>query len=65
MNGFEFRERQKQDPRIASIPVVVITADGDAMEKSRQIAASSVIRKPIDLDALVGAVKDCVGPDPA
>src|ERR1700758_817248 len=30
MNGFEFREAQLKDPTLASIPVVVVTADGRA-----------------------------------
>jgi len=34
MNGYEFRDEQLKDPRLASIPVIVLTADGRAREKA-------------------------------
>ena len=56
MNGWEFREEQRRDQRLASIPVVVITADAEAREKAEQLQASGVLRKPIRGDDLVRAV---------
>jgi two-component system, chemotaxis family, chemotaxis protein CheY len=56
MNGWEFRAAQLRDPEIAPIPVVVMTADGHAPEKASSIGAQDYLRKPVDLDELVGKV---------
>ncbi len=32
MSGWEFRERQRADPRLSSLPVVVTSASGLAQE---------------------------------
>lgn len=49
-DGFAFREEQKRDPRIADVPVVLITADAHFEEKRTRIGARAAIRKPLDLD---------------
>jgi CheY-like chemotaxis protein len=51
MDGWEFRERQKQDPNLALIPVIVTTASEKAID------ANALLRKPIDRDALLRAVE--------
>ena len=53
MNGWEFRGAQLDDPRLAKIPVVVLSATG---ERARPIDAALVLRKPVTLDALLSAV---------
>jgi len=53
MNGWEFRAAQLGDRRLAKIPVVVLSATG---ERSRPIDAKLVLRKPVTLDALLGAI---------
>jgi CheY-like chemotaxis protein len=50
MDGWEFRERQKSDPDLAPIPVIVTTAS------DRSVDANVLLRKPIDRDALLRAV---------
>jgi CheY-like chemotaxis protein len=52
MDGWEFRKRQKQDTRVAGIPVVVITADGNARQKAAQMGAIDGIKKPFELAEL-------------
>jgi len=47
MNGYEFREAQLKDPKLASIPVVVVTADGRAKEKAKQIGTDRYLQKPL------------------
>jgi CheY-like chemotaxis protein len=60
MNGWEFRSEQLRDPKLSSIPVVIMTADGRAAEKARTLHAD-YLRKPIHLDALLELVNDYCG----
>ena len=57
MNGMEFRTRQRQDPKISSIPVVVITADSDAERKAKLLEAAGFLRKPMDIHQLFTLVE--------
>ena len=52
MDGWEFRRRQKNDPRIAHIPVIVVSASSAA----KPIDADSILRKPVDIDRLLETV---------
>ena len=58
MSGWEFRERQRADPRLNSLPVVVTSASGLAPE----IDADALITKPIDFALLMSAVRNCSAP---
>ncbi len=60
MNGWEFRTEQLRDPRLSSIPVVIMTADGHAVEKARTLHAD-YLKKPIRPDALLELVRDYCG----
>lgn len=53
MSGWELLERQKSDPRLEALPVVVMTASG-LVENLR---AHAIIHKPIDFKALMKVVK--------
>ena len=57
MNGWEFMNRRRDDERIASIPVIVISADGQVREKANAIGAVGYLTKPIDLDRLLDTVE--------
>jgi len=57
MNGYEFREAQLADPRIASVPVVLMTADSHVAEKTARIGAAGALGKPFDIDELLRVVK--------
>ena len=52
MDGWEFRSRQKEDPDLAKVPVLVVTA----IAATAGIDAVSVLRKPVDVDALLRTV---------
>jgi CheY-like chemotaxis protein len=56
MSGWEFRERQRADLRLNSLPVVVTSASGLAPE----IDADALIPKPIDFALLMSAVRNCL-----
>ena len=57
MDGITFREEQQKDPSIASIPVVVFSASSSVAEKVRHLNVNAVLRKPVKIDQLVGAVR--------
>jgi CheY-like chemotaxis protein len=53
MDGFEFRAIQMKDEKIADIPVVVLTADGQVEKKLLQLQVSGYLRKPVDISRLL------------
>ncbi len=55
MNGWEFAEALRQDARLADTPVALVTAYVEDAKTFR--GAQEVLRKPIDLDRLLGVVK--------
>lgn len=58
MDGFEFRERQRQDPRLADIPVVIMTADAEPEAKSALMGAHAYFRKPLlDIESFLKVAK--------
>ena len=54
MDGWQFRREQKQDPTIADIPLVVITATG---KRPVLIDAAELVMKPLDLNRLFEAIE--------
>ncbi|MDQ2980067.1 MAG: response regulator [Acidobacteriota bacterium] len=57
MNGWEFREAQAKNEKLAGIPVVILTADGRADLKARALGVTDYLRKPIDVERLLGMVQ--------
>ena len=64
MDGFEFRREQLRDVSLASIPVVICTADGGLADKARSLGAAAFLRKPLTVVELLRVVRaHC--PDPS
>lgn len=57
MTGWEFRTAQQQDPRLAPIPVVVLSARGNLDHEQYTITVNAFMRKPVDLDQLLDLVE--------
>jgi CheY-like chemotaxis protein len=55
MNGWEFRAEQMADPKIASVPVVVLSADRNARDRGT-LGAVEYLVKPVDFDHLLGTI---------
>jgi DNA-binding response OmpR family regulator len=55
-NGWEFRAEQLRDPAIASVPVVIVSADRSAKEKAANLGAIDCMVKPIDFTRLLDTV---------
>jgi two-component system, chemotaxis family, chemotaxis protein CheY len=56
MDGWEFRAAQRADPRIAHIPVVVVTGM-DAGPAIEALGAVATFQKPVSFADLVGTVR--------
>lgn len=62
MDGFQFRIEQAQDPALAQIPVIVLSADSNVTSKAAALRVAGVIRKPVRLDDLLKAVRRYCAP---
>src|SRR5215471_17553696 len=62
MDGWKFREEQRKLPALASIPVLTVTADGDARGKAASIQAAGYVSKPLQIDGLLDEVERICGP---
>jgi len=58
IDGWEFREAQRQDPAFSSIPVVVMTAT----RNHRPIDVDRILYKPVDPDTLIAVVDEYRAP---
>ena len=62
MDGWEFRRRQMEDPQIADVPVVVLSALDPA--RAVDLAGAAFLKKPLDFDRLLDLVRRfCLRPD--
>lgn len=63
MDGFQFRARQLQDPEIADVPVVCVSAVYDRIQVNKRLGLPC-LPKPIDPDALIAEVVRLCPPSP-
>ena len=61
MDGWQFREEQRKVPALDSIPVVIVTADGNARGKAEAIQAAGLVAKPVTIDGLLNEVERICG----
>jgi CheY-like chemotaxis protein len=53
MNGWQFRRAQLDDPQLASVPVIVVTASLASDSQLSQLKAAALFHKPVDAGTLV------------
>jgi CheY-like chemotaxis protein len=58
LNGWQFRDIQSTDPRLAPIPVLVVTA---GRKMAQELVGPEVLFKPFSLDDLLNKVERMVG----
>jgi CheY-like chemotaxis protein len=56
MDGWRFRTLQQQDPTLAEIPIVVLTALTDPAKAALKLGAVAGLGKPLDLERVVQLV---------
>jgi signal transduction histidine kinase/CheY-like chemotaxis protein len=66
IDGSELLAIFKARPALASVPVIVLSADAQpaTIERLRRLGAADFVVKPIAIDAFVGAVARALGRDP-
>jgi CheY-like chemotaxis protein len=57
MSGFELRAKMVQDPRLAAVPLIVVSAAGDGKARAEEMGAIGYLRKPLDLPDLLATVE--------
>jgi CheY-like chemotaxis protein len=57
LDGWAVRERMREDPDLASVPVVLLTGNYVDVERARQLGIRGYLRKPIDVHQVLGAVE--------
>lgn len=55
MDGWEFRRRQREDPSLASVPVVVLSALDQT--RAADLGGTAFLKKPLDFDRLLELVR--------
>jgi CheY-like chemotaxis protein len=58
MDGIEFRMRQLADERLASIPVIVISARPDIARQAKQLLIEDFLAKPMNFEELLHVVQN-------
>ncbi len=55
-DGFQFRNEQREDQRIANVPVIIFSADTGVNVPRPEFVGATILKKPVDLDSLLNAV---------
>ena len=61
MNGWQFRAAQLEDPRLAGIPVLLVSAGHSLEADARALQVRGFIAKPVELAALLHEIRRCLG----
>lgn len=57
MDGRTFREAQLQDPKLAAIPVVVVSAFRDVETTATELGVAGHVKKPVSLKELMEVIE--------
>jgi len=60
MNGYDLCRQIRLEPRLASIPILIMTAEGSDFDKQKALdsGANDLLTKPFNIDALRQRIKD-------
>lgn len=57
MDGWQFRAEQRRDPALASIPIMVLSAEADLPRLTAKLGAVGVMQKPVHVEELLNQIK--------
>ena len=57
LDGIGFRREQQADPRLAKIPVVLLSADGQIESKKVGLNLEHAVKKPVDIETIFETVR--------
>lgn len=57
LDGFGFRKEQMDDPRLSSIPIVVLSASHKITDLAEKMQARAYLKKPINIEDLMDAIE--------
>jgi CheY-like chemotaxis protein len=60
LDGWQFLREKRQDPALASIPVVVVSGVADSDKQAGLLGAEARLQKPVAFDQLLATVGSCV-----
>ncbi len=56
-DGFQFCAEKEANPKIAHLPVVVMSADGHIRENQLRVNAKAYLKKPLDIYEIINIVE--------
>ena len=56
MGGSEFVQEMRADPRLAAVPIVILSAAPDLAEAAEALGARGALAKPFHLDILLAVI---------
>ncbi|HXH30332.1 MAG TPA: response regulator [Bacteriovoracaceae bacterium] len=57
-DGYQFYEEKALNKKIADIPVVIMSADGDLKRKIEKLGISRYLKKPVDIEKVLSMVAE-------
>ena len=60
MDGYTFAQHLRQRGRLPAIPLLVLTAHGQAAQRARQLGANDYLEKPFEIELLLEKVASLV-----
>lgn len=61
MDGWQLRAELQRDPKLASVPVVIVSADVRAEQEASRLHAAGLLKKPLQIDPLLELVRRICG----
>src|SRR5712692_2054980 len=57
VDGFEFRRRQLQNPRLACVPVILLSGDSHGQHQAERLGFACSVKKPFGVSDLLTLVR--------